>query len=498
MNKLYSVLLAACMLVSCTPLDEMNIDPNRPTETHPQLQLTKIQWDAFRAYQGTGPLYALKMLVQTDGENANQYYKWNRSGFEAYAVLRDITKMSEEAARIGNTSYEALAKFFRAYYFYNLTLTFGDIPYAQALKGEAEEGIYAPAYDPQKAVFQGILAELAEADALLAQSNTIIDGDIIYGSNAEKWRKLVNAFRLKVLMTLSGKESDAELNVKGTFERIVAENPLFEASGGNLLADDAQLVFLNQEGNRYPEFNSSGYGSGMYIDSTFIRRLQDREDPRLFVYCTQTRVGKEAGKTLDDFTAYEGGDPAAPYAQVNLKAAAGRTSKVLERYHQDPTNEPFVLMGYAEQQFILAEAVVRGWISGDAGAYYESGIRASFKFYETYAKGLGSYVDETAVSAYLRHSLVDFALAQGQEGQLERIVTQKYLRSFLQGGWSAFYDHLRTGYPEFRRPRGVAVPFRWMYPQSEYNYNGEHVSAAIASQFGAGNDDIHEKPWWLK
>jgi len=37
-----------------------------------------------------------------------------------------------------------------------------------------------------------------------------------------------------------------------------------------------------------------------------------------------------------------------------------------------------------------------------------------------------------------------------------------------------------------------------MYPQSEYNYNGEQVSIAIESQFGAGNDGINEKPWWLK
>src|SRR5690606_16445686 len=140
--------------------------------------------------------------------------------------------------------------------------------------------------------------------------------------------------------------------------------------------------------------------------------------------------------------------------------AAGRTSKVLERYHQDPTNEPLVLMGYAEQQFILAEAVVRGWISGDANAYYESGIRASFKFYETYAKGVGTYVDETAASAYLSHPLVEFASTQSESDRLERIITQKYLRSFLQGGWSAFYDHLRTGYLAFRRPSGVEVPFR--------------------------------------
>lgn len=37
-------------------------------------------------------------------------------------------------------------------------------------------------------------------------------------------------------------------------------------------------------------------------------------------------------------------------------------------------------MSFAELQFILAEAVVRGWISGDASEFYKKGIRASLEF----------------------------------------------------------------------------------------------------------------------
>lgn len=81
------------------------------------------------------------------------------------------------------------------------------------------------------------------------------------------------------------------------------------------------------------------------------------------------------------------------------------------------------------------------------------------------------------------------------EERVERIIMQKYIRSFLQNGWSAFYDHLRTGYPSFRRSAGVSAPYRWMYPQWEYNYNSENVSEAILSQFGEGNDNINQKTW---
>ncbi len=481
-------------LTSCQDLAEINIDPNRVTETHPQLQLTQIQWSAFQYNAGTGSLYAMKMLVQTDGESSGQYYKWDRSDFSAYSRMRDVTKMMEEAERIDNNAYIALGKFFRAFYFLNLTMTFGDVPYSQALQGEKQDEYTPPAYDPQKEVFKGILAELKEANDILAAENTIIAGDIIYGGDVTKWRKAVNAFRLKILMQLSKKEADTDLNIKSAFAQIVANEPIFE---GN--EDDAKLVFLDQQGNRYPEFNSSGYGSGMYMDSTFIRRLQDRQDPRLFVYCTLTKNAEDAGLPVNNFSAYEGGDPAAPYAEVNTKAANGKTSKVNNRYHKDPTTEPLVMIGYAEQQLIIAEAVVRGWMSGDETEYYNQGVKASFKFYETYAKGYGSYLTPAVAEAYLARPVNDLATATTAEEKIEKIIMQRYLRAFQQSPWWPFFDHLRTGYPSFRRPAGVAVPFRWIYPLAEYNNNESNVKAAIISQFGAeANDQISSQPWWVK
>jgi hypothetical protein len=490
----YHILALVLILSSCKDLTEMNVDPNRPTSAHPQLLLTKIQWNAFQEFGGTGPLYAQKMLVQTDGESSGQYYKWDRGSFNPYSKLRDVTKMIQEAEKINDNSYVALGKFFRAYYFYNLAITFGDVPYSQALRGEVD-AIYTPAsYDPQKAVFVGLLKELTEANELLKTQNKIIVGDIIYKGNILKWRKLINSFHLKVLVSLSKKEADPDLKIKSEFSRIAGSEPIFESS-----ADDGQLVFLDQQGNRYPEFNSSGFGSGMYMDSTFIRRLQDREDPRLFIYCTQTKLASEAGKALTDFSSYEGGDPAVPYAQVNIKATAGKTSKVNERYYKDATTEPRVLSGYSELQFLLAEGAVRGWISGNAEQYYNAGVKASFKFYETYTKGvMPSYVTADKAESYLLKPLNDFKKATTTEDKIARIAMQKYLRSYFQSGWDSYFNTLRTGYPDYRRPAGVSLPYRWIYPQDEYNNNRENVSSAIETQFGSGKDLISSKTWWLQ
>ncbi|MBC7416984.1 MAG: SusD/RagB family nutrient-binding outer membrane lipoprotein [Pedobacter sp.] len=494
MKKLFNICLAATCLFtfSCTKqLEELNLDPNKPQQTHPQLLLSKIEWTAFQEFGGTSPLYANKMLVQSDGENLEQYYKWNRSSFDPYDNLRNVVKMDEEAAKLNLKAYSALSKFFRAYYFYQLTLTFGDIPYSEALKAEQSQ-IYNPAYDSQKIVFKGILNDLAEANTMLKTENSTILGDVIFGGSAQKWRNAVNALRLKVLMTLSKRTADADLNIISEFASIYNAEPLFSKD------ESAKLVFLNQQDNRYPEFNSSSFGSGMYMDMTFVEHLKERSDPRLFLFCTQTRLGKEAGKPITDFSSYEGGDPAAPYAETNVKAVAGRVSKVHERYYTDPVNEPRVLIGYAEQQLVLSEAAVRGWISADAKVLYEDGVKANFKFYETNVSNLSTYVNNVAATSYLEKPINNFSATLTNEQKIELIITQKYLQTFFQNGWTAFFSQVRTGYPTYRRPGGVNIPFRWIYPQSEYNNNTAEVSKAIVSQFGANNDLINQPTWWVK
>lgn len=305
---------------------------------------------------------------------------------------------------------------------------------------------------------------------------------------------LVNSFRLKVLLTLVNRTEDFPFSISEEFAGIVAQENIISAINGT---EDGQLLFLNQEDNRYPEFNANNYSSSMYMDSTYIQHFQDLRDPRLFAIATQTRVGKEEGKAVDDFSSYEGGDPIVPYALVNQKAVRGFLSKVNERYYEDPTAEPFVLLGYSEVQFILAEAIWRGWIVGDIKQHYDNGIRASFQFYEKYAKNMSIYFTNDRLEQYLSQNNVSFNLATTPISILERIILHKYLRSFHQGGFSAYFDHLRTGFPFLRKANNVQIAYRWMYPLDEYNNNTEQVATAIQSQFD-GNDAINIKPWWIK
>ena len=125
------IILLGFITKSCQDLDELNENPNNVSQTHPQLLLTEISAEAFQV-AGTSPLYASRMLIQTGEENDYQYFKWGNGSFGEFNDLRQVTKMIEEAERISSPNYIAIGKFFRAYYFYQLSLRFGDIPYSEA------------------------------------------------------------------------------------------------------------------------------------------------------------------------------------------------------------------------------------------------------------------------------------------------------------------------------------------------------------------------------
>ncbi len=48
----------------------------------------------------------------------------------------------------------------------------------------------------RKTFFAGILNELKEANTLI-NTNDKIGGDIVYNGNIERWKKLINSYRLK-------------------------------------------------------------------------------------------------------------------------------------------------------------------------------------------------------------------------------------------------------------------------------------------------------------
>lgn len=481
MRKIFNI--AALLLIvatGCKKFEDFQIDPNKPTQSTPDLLLSTIIQDAFQSTT-LGATLATRQMVFVNSVSNDQYYGWTRSSFDSYNDLRQVVKMEEEANRMQKPEYIPLVKFFKAYYFMKLTNTFGDIPYSSALKGELDS--LTPAYDKQQDIFVAVLNDLKAANALITNTTTDVQGDILYSGSMQQWKRLINTLSLRILMSLSLKENNASLNVKGRFAEIVNNPQTYPLMTGN--ADNGELVFHDVLGTRYPTFNDNDLQTAYYMDATFVDLLKGLQDPRLFRFAE--KAPDHVALPDNDFNAYGGAKGSDPVNVNSSKVLAGEVSKIKSRYFNNPVNEPSIAIGYGELQFILAEAVVRGWITGNAAEYYNKGVQASMLFYT---------IDQTSINTYLTAN--PFPAAD----QLKAIMTQKYIASFMNSDWNFFYEQRRTGLPAFDvSGAGVLndkkVPKRWMYPVTELQNNQANVNAAISSQF-SGNDNINGVMWLLK
>src|SRR5690606_40698034 len=101
-----------------------------------------------------------------------------------------------------------------------------------------------------------------------------------------------------------------------------------------------------------------------------------------------------------------------------------------------------MLLTHAEVQFMLAEAGVKGWISGDAGTYYENGVRSDMKNLTNCEQT--AIISDQRINQFLEE---DPFLADGSlEQKLEQINSQYWVATLLNG-YEAFANYRRSGYP---------------------------------------------------
>lgn len=481
LNLSFGLLLFLTLLVSCKKHSDFQTNPNSPSTALPSLLLTNILVTVFDYYPAT-PAYASRQLTYYERGNSAVDYSWTSNDFDNFDVLRQVMKMDELAQQTGDENYRGLAKFFRALLFSQMTETFGDIPYSESL--QALTGNTKPKYDTQEDIYFGLLNELEEANDILSDAKGNIGGDIVYGGKASQWKKLVNVFRLRLLIHLSKKESNTRLNIKQQFQSIISNPAKYPLMTGN--ADNGQLVFNSTVvSNYYPTAGDLSLTTAVSLEEGFVDTLKAYNDPRLFSFAEPI-----TGQAPNDFANYAGVN--AGLTVADQQSASANASRINRRFVDitRPVNEPLILVGYPEQEFLIAEAITRGWITGagTAAEHYYNGIRASMEFYG---------ISNTDIDTYLAGPKVVFNPAIA----IQQIIIQKYIALFMHSGWEAFFEQRRTGFPELNVGPGTynngLVPKRWLYPQSEYDYNKQNVEAAVERQFG-GNDSVNGVMWILQ
>jgi hypothetical protein len=511
-------------LSSCEKtFDQLEKDSNRAVQVPASLVLQAIEFNVMN--DNGRPFSAEARYNQFYCSNYN-YYANNEYNLgqmpNQYTTLKNVVKMEEEAKKLGLANvngYSALGKFFRAYFFDQMSKRVGDLPMNDALKGI--ENI-APKYDSQKVIYMQILKWLDDANAdltALSAKGETISGDFYFNGDLKKWQKVVNAYRLRVLITLSKKDADAELGVKAKFAEMLSNPTKYPMLGSN--AESLQFVWNSF--NKYPS-NPDNFGfdaTRQNMASTYVGLLARTQDPRVMITCEPAGSDLKAGKLASDYTAYRGagsGDNIDDMAKnAGLTNGAGFAPGIYSfqnraRYYQNYTGENTFIVGYPELCFNIAEGYARGWATGSAEDWYIKGIKASQSFYGiaegantmTYSKSgardaadLVKYTVNFNFNTFYEQSSVKYDAASG----IEKIVSQKYAAFFMNSGMEAYFNWRRTGFPAFSSGVGNGnsnrIALRWIYPATERTANATNYKAAIDSQY-AGKDDINDQMWLIK
>ncbi len=459
----------------CTDdFEETNSNPNQPEEVSSDLLLSTVISTVADRTARTGWFNGNIVSQLTAKINFTGFdrYNWgSESGIwdTYYGILPEIQIILDNAVaeETANSSYEGIALVLRAYVFANLTDNWSDIPFSEAIN--ANNGEFTPVYDTQEAIYNGILEDLRTAEARLALGQPILGGDVLYGGDLEKWQQFANSLRLRYLLRIS-----AKTNVSTEMQAILDSGIFIATNEDNAAVSypattqiDSWPISTGRIGG-FDEHRMSETSEAIlkqFNDQRLERWFQPTDnpddDPTLF-------VGLTNGLSEDNASTFNGG--------------ASNVSRLNQAYFYDsPNSVKAAIIQTAEVHFILAEAAERGLVNADAETLYNEGVRLSFEYWE---------VDQD-VPTYLAQAGVSY------DGEIETIITQKWLASFLVG-LEAWYDFRRTGFPSVIVPgpdnvNSDRVPVRFLYPDSEQTLNGDNYQEAVSR---IGGDDINTQGWW--
>lgn len=477
--KLGFVLLSLAALGSCDrSMDEINTDTSKIINPTAGSFLAPLQYEMAsygynRADDFTFQLMQVALPFPNEGNTPSRYYLTENSGGgywnTSYKWLKQAKEMESFAAAENNPNYIAIAKVLQAWMYSNLTDTFGDVPYSEALN--LEEGIMTPKFDSQKDIYLALLDDLKEANSLFDTSVTLGELDLFYHAEQSatgvlKWKKFGNSLSLRLLNRIQ--KRNGELNVNERILAIVnnpAEYPLFESN------DDSAAMLLSGVSPYMPPIpRPQDFTSYRAAGEFFVETLSENGDPRLSQFFTSARK-------LSDNSVI--GFKGAPSGYAPGTALDYQPSNMNQNLAKAPLK--VLVYPYSELQFTLSELALKNIIPGDAKAYYEKGVTSAIEQWE--AEVPAGYFDNPVV-AY--------------NGTLEQIMTQKYIALFFVDH-QQWFEHRRTGYPTLPNNGGLLndgkMPQRLMYPTNPKIMNRANYQAAVQSM---GGDDINTLMWWNK
>ncbi|PTR01196.1 SusD-like starch-binding protein associating with outer membrane [Mucilaginibacter yixingensis] len=501
------------VLPSCTKnFDKINTDPVNTPNAQPQQLLAPALVNTLSANMLRNRNFNNELMQvtvsETDAEGAVFRYDFPKSTSDNlwnnwYLQLtnfKDVYKLANDPVNF-NKSYQGISLVCQAWIYSLITDTYGDAPFSQSNLAR-DSSIYEPKFDSQKDIYAGIFQMLENANTLLTANTAIAAAsDPVFSGNISKWRKLGNSLYLRMLLKVAGK-SETSAAAIAKIQQIVNTSP----STYPIMASNDDSAVLRWVGGAYVSpyqgVREQDWRSPA-ICSFFMDHMVNWADPRINIsnYATNgfnvwsIAQGHNGFAGVASGYAPGNGDAKQSYFYSNTSAVSLQTSPLTG-----------LIMNYPELQFILSECAVKGYITGSAQTYWETGVLNGILYWlptwpNAPAAGMPSPATTTSTAAfrtYLTAADISWDETESTDAKMERIQLQKYYVLFLED-LQQWFEYRRTGHPILPKGTGLrnggVMPARMVYPVYVQSANPSNYKAAVAAQ---GADEISTQVWWQK
>jgi hypothetical protein len=525
---IYFIPMVAILIAAGTSCNkakfDINANPNDPTDS-------SVTYDVVlpAALHGTGTIIANQW-----GTIQNWMGYWARSGTYAPNVIEetyqitttshgngvwnncydnnyDYNIVQQKANLAGATFYEGIARIMKAHNYQILVDVFGNVPYSEALKGSSNP---TPKYDKGLDIYKALLREIDAGIALIKNStvtatnpNKNIDkNDIMFKGDIGKWARFGNTLKLRMLIhayLVSGINKTTEMgiiNAEGSGFLKVGENAEMQPS---YVSDKPNPFYNNYKSNTAGTqtanniyYRANKWGIGYYGWNADPRRS------RMYEQGTSGYLGVDYG--LPPITA----NSSEKLAGIGPGIYKSNTS-------------PQAILTASESFFLQAEARERGIITTGPSAFSLLTTAIEENFAYVGATGAAAYISGNATYPDVDY----FGVAQGPGGPvggLFTILTQKWFALNGINTLEVWTDYRRVPYTDVATkiiatglaapsdrfvygdgggftpgpaisvaPQNTStkIPVRYLYPQTEYNYNPTNVGLE-------GTVDRYSKIFW--
>lgn len=447
MKKYISIIIALVAVAgtSCKK-DYLNLqtNPNAPIATTPQLGLTgalKITADITNG--GGYTMYAnwVGYLSWSTGFQANvalESYQITTQSYDQFTPLYlNLANYNAVYNSTKEPNFQGIAKIMMVFDYEALVDNYNNVPYTDALKGTA---VLNPKYDKGTDIYDDLLKQIDAAIVLIqgaqGSKTALLPGvsDIMYGGSPAtemtNWLKFANTLKLRLAI----RQSNVTAKTAALKAAVAATANIGYLDGTNgAVVNPGYLNSDAYNGQQSPLWRNYGYtqnggaqaNNQEYQANTYgANKLTANGDVRGFaVYLPDPTSGKIVSSAF--------GQTTPPPGPVVSKVGNG----VLKSATMNAT-----IMSSAEALFLEAEGVQSGYIPQSATgilsamAYYNAGIEAS-------------YVDDGLTLVQADAYLAQNAYPADAATQEQAIINEKWKALAVYGGFEAFNEFRRTGYP---------------------------------------------------